>query len=154
MKKFLISIMFVLVSITAFAGERKFDARGNLSSVEENEMNGAFYSATLHFTSKETLYLAGFTEDKMFFYITDGIEAFLIPNSKITQVYWKYPVEVSELCTLIDEDCEYVISLLYELHDGTSYIAHTEYTIYDNYIRALERGEDAKFIGPIEVAHK
>lgn len=154
MKKFIISLIFVLVSFVAFAGERKFDERGNLSGVEEKEMNGAFYRATLHFTSKGTLYLADFTEDKSYFYITDGEEAYLIPNSKITQVYWKYPVKISELDLLTEEDCEYVVSLLNELRNGDSYVAHTEYAIYENYIKALERGEDATYIGNAIIAAK
>ena len=147
MKKFIISLMFMLVSLAAFAGERKFDGRGNLSAVEEGEMNGAFYSATLHFASKKSLYLADYTADKLFFYITDGEEAYLIPNTRITQVFWKYSVEISDLNTLIGDDCNYVISLLYELRDGNSYIPHTKYAVYENYVDALERGEDASYTG-------
>ena len=147
MKKFIISLMFMLVSFAVFAGERKFDGRGNLSGVEESEMNGAFYSATLHFVSKKSLYLADYTADKLFFYITDGEEAYLIPNTKITQVFWKYSVEISDLNTLIDDDCNYIISLLYELRDGNSYIPHTKYAVYENYVDALERGEDASYTG-------
>lgn len=146
MKKFIISLMFMLVSFAVFANERKFDGRGNLSAVEESEMNGAFYSATLHFASKKTLFLADYTADNLFFYITDGEEAYLIPNTKITQVFWKYSVEISDLNLLIEDDCNYIISLLYELRDGKSYVPHTEYVVYENYIDALERGEDASYI--------
>lgn len=147
MKKIIISLIFMLVSFVAFANDRKFDERGNLSGVEENEMNGAFYSAILHFASKGSLYFADFTEDKLYFYITDGEEAYLIPNNRITQVYWKYPIDISELNHLIGDDCNFVVSLLYELRDGNSYIPRTEYTMYENYVTALWRGEDASYIG-------
>lgn len=147
MKKIIISLIFMLVSFVAFANDRKFDERGNLSGVEENEMNGAFYSAILHFTAKGNLYLADYTADKMFFFITDGEEAYLIPNSRISQVFWKYPVEISELNVQVNEDLDYVISILYELRDGNSYIPHTEYAVYENYIEALERGENASYTG-------
>ena len=147
MKKFLISLIFVLVSFAAFADGRMFDERGNLSGVKECEMNGALYSATVHFASKNNLYFADYTKDKLFFYITDGEEAYLIPNSEVSQVFWKYPIEISDLNVLIEDDCEYVISLLYELRNGNSYIPHTEYEVYENYIEALGRGEDASYIG-------
>ena len=87
MKKFIISLMFVLVSFAAFADGRKFDERGNLSGVEKSEMNGALYSAIIHFASKNNLYFADYTKDKLFFYITDGEEAYLIPNAEISQVF-------------------------------------------------------------------
>lgn len=154
MKKIIISLIFMLVSFVAFAGERKFDERGNLSGVDDSKMNGAFYSAILHFTSKGSLYFADFTEDNLYFYITDGEEAYLIPNSKITQVYWKYPVEISELNNLIGDDCNFVVSLLYELRDGNSYIPHTEYAMYENYVVALWRGEDASYVGIDGIAAK
>ena len=72
MKKIIISLVLMLVSLVAFAGERNFDERGNLSAINDNEMNGAFYNATLHFTAKGKLYLADYTADKLFFFITDG----------------------------------------------------------------------------------
>ena len=147
MKKIIMLLVFMMVSLATFAGEKEFDERGNLSSISRSEMNGAFYNATLHFISKGSLYFADFTKDKLYFYITDGEEAYLIPNSKITQVYWKYPVEISELNTLLGVECDYIISLLYELRDGNTYRPHTEYVVYENYIKALERGEDAKYIG-------
>ena len=151
MKKFIISLMLVLVSFAAFADGRKFDERGNLSGVKESEMNGALYSATIHFASKNNLYFADYTKDKLFFYITDGEEAYLIPNAEISQVFWKYPIEISDLNVIIEDDCNYVISLLYELRNGNSYIPHTEYEVYENYIKALERGEDASYIGEIRI---
>ena len=40
---------------------------------------------------------------------------------------------------------------LYELRNGNSYIPHTEYEVYENYIKALERGEDASYIGEIRI---
>ena len=42
-------------------------------------------------------------------------------------------------------------TLLYELRNGNSYIPHTEYEVYENYIQALERGEDASYIGEIRI---
>lgn len=154
MKKFIISLMLFLVSFVAFANE-KIDARGNLSRVQYEEMNGAYYGATLHFASKETIYFGGLIKDEKFFFITDGEEAYLIPNEEITQVYWKYPVEISKLSSIIEEDCEFIITLLNQMHDGSVYVAHTEYEIYENYLNAIERGEDAKFIdSSTMVAHK
>lgn len=148
MKKIIIiSLLFILVSFAAIANERKFDERGNLSGVPESKINGAFYNATLHFTSKNNLYLADYTQDGLYFFITDGEEAYLIPSGKFTQVFWKYPIDISELNVLVNEDLDYVISILYELRDGNSYIPHTEYAVYENYIEALERGENASYTG-------
>lgn len=119
MKKSIISLMLLLVLFSsAFASESKRrDLRnGSVSAVSRDEMNGAFYSATLHFASKESLYLADYTADKKFFYITDGEEAYLIPNAKNTSLYWKYEIAVSKLSELINEDIEYTMCLINELN--------------------------------------
>ncbi|MBR3091255.1 MAG: hypothetical protein IKH10_04600 [Bacteroidetes bacterium] len=147
MKKNFIILVVMLVSFaTAFADGRKFDEHGNLNGVDRNEMNGAFYSATLHYISKDNLYLSGKTPDNLFLFITDGEESYLIPNETISEVYWKYPIEISELSVLIDEDIAFTIMLINELKDGNCYKAKTTYALFDNYKEAIERGEDAKYI--------
>lgn len=143
MKKIFVMVTLLLAVATGFADERKFDSVGNLNGVEECEMNGALYSATLHFISKGKLYLSGTINDS--FFITDGEESYLIPKREFTEVYWKYPVKSSELSKLVDEDIEYSIFLINELKSGFSYKPHTTYTEYQNYIDAIERGEDAKY---------
>ena len=154
MKKFLIMIiaLFIIGGSFAFADERFIDERGNstlvsLSSYDGNR-NGAYYSATLHFQSKGTLYYSGIynSGDMKYIFISDGVESYSIPCKKITQVYWKYPISISELEAKTGEDISYVLNLLNEMKRGDCYKAHTEYKYYDNYLAGLERGEDAKFI--------
>ena len=73
MKKIFITLVFMMVSFAAtFADGRKIDEHGNLIGVDKIEMNGAFYSATLHYISKGNLYLSGKTPDNLFLFITDG----------------------------------------------------------------------------------
>lgn len=155
MKKFLIMIiaLFVIGSSVAFADERIIDERGNstlvsLSSYGKNRIGGAYYSATLHFQSKGTIYYSGVytSDDKKFIFISDGEESYSIPCERFTEVYWRYPISISELEAKTGEDISFTLKLLNEMKDGNCYKAHTEYKYYDNYLDALERGEDAKYI--------
>jgi hypothetical protein len=152
MKKFLIIIALFIISSSVFADERFVDDRFNsslksLSTYDENR-NGAYYSATLHFQSKGTLYYSGIynSEDMKYIFISDGVESYFIPCERITEVYWRYPISISELEEKTGEDISYILNLLNEMKKGDCYKAHTEYRNYDNYLAALERGEDAKFI--------
>ena len=145
MKKILIMILSLMLAASLFADGRKFDSVGNLNGVEENEMNGALYSATLHFISKGSLYVSGKIENN--FFISDGEESYLIPISEFTEVYWKYPIDSSKLSEIVDEDIVYTAFLINELKSGFTYKPHTTYSEYQNYIDALERGEDASYEG-------
>lgn len=145
MKKFFIIAFALIVSFASFADERKFDIYGNLSEVSHEEENGAFYSATLHFASKGNLYFAGYIADKKFFFISDSEESYLIPNNKITEVYWRYPINTNELTQLIEEDVTFMVSLINEMKDGNCYKPHTVYENYNNYLAAINRGEDAAY---------
>ena len=153
MKNIITKLMVIfMVTMAANSAEFKIDEKGNLSSITpESKINGSYYSATIHFQSKGSLFYSGEVqiEDEDYFFITDGEESFLIPSGKYSQVYWKYEISKSELSTIIEDDVDFLISLVNAIEYGEEYKSDTSYIFEENYTKGLQRGERAILVSSL-----